>query len=115
VSRNTVHKKIADSLLRILNEILDVYGLDEIRRLRIDHFAGVFNKRLKRGGSTWSLHSWAIAIDLDPAQNRLKSSCPNAAFCADEYLPMIKAFEKEGWTSLGRAKNYDWMHFQATK
>lgn len=114
VTKTTVHKKCAESLLRILNEILDHYGLDEIQRLRIDHFGGVYNVRKKRGGSTWSSHAFAAAIDLDPANNKLRMKAPEASFSQSPYIPMIKAFESEGWTSLGRAKNYDWMHFQAT-
>ena len=32
---------------------------------------GCFNVRMKRGGNTWSLHSWGIAVDVNAAENPL--------------------------------------------
>lgn len=115
VNRMTVHKLAADSLRGIFLELLDVYGYDEIKRLGIDLFGGCYNFRKMRGGNKWSLHSWAIAIDLDPARNKLREKARTARFARPEYKKMIDIFYKHGWYSLGVEKDYDWMHFQFIK
>jgi hypothetical protein len=105
-------KDVADKFLSVFNDLLDHYGLDEIQRLGIDLYGGCFNYRKMRGGSSWSKHSWGIAIDLDPARNLLRESARTARFARQEYQPMIDIFYKHGFVSLGVEKNYDWMHFE---
>jgi len=106
------HKLIADKLKAALSEILDVYGLPKIQELGIDLFGGCFNFRAMRGGSDYSRHSWGIAIDLDPERNQLHETSKTARFARSEYKAMIDIFYKHGFFSLGREKNYDWMHFE---
>ena len=106
------HKLIADNLLAVFKEILQVYGLPKIQELGIDLFGGCFNFRKMRGGSDWSKHAFGIAIDLDPARNTLKETSKTARFARPEYKQMIDIFEKHGFLSLGRTHNYDWMHFE---
>jgi hypothetical protein len=65
-----------------------------------------------RGGTALSMHAWGIAVDLDPINNQLRWGKDRASFARPEYLPFWKIVEAHGATSLGRAKNYDWMHFQ---
>lgn len=36
-------------------------------------------------------------------------------FCKPDYINWRECWEKEGWVSLGRQRNYDWMHVQAAK
>lgn len=108
-----VHKDGHDSLKAILTEILEVYGIDEIKRLQLDDYGGCFNYRLMRGSSqTPSVHSWGLAIDIDPDRNLLRETSKTARFARPEYKKFIDIFYKHGWESLGREKNYDWMHFQ---
>ena len=65
-----------------------------------------------RGAKTWSMHAYGIAVDLDPERNQLKWGRDKAVFARPEYVPFWNIVESEGATSLGRARNYDWMHFQ---
>jgi hypothetical protein len=106
------HKLVADNFLKVFNDLLEHYGYEKIVELGIDLFGGCFNFRAMRGGSEWSTHSWGIAVDLDPERNKLRETDRTARFARAEYKPMIDIFYKHGFISLGREKNYDWMHFQ---
>ena len=116
VKRLTCNVKVAESLHSIFEQTLKVYGEKELRKLKLDVFGGCLNVRKMRGSATsWSIHSWGAAIDLDPDKNQLKWDNTKATFAKKEYEPFWKIVEGEGWVSLGRQKNYDWMHFQAAK
>jgi hypothetical protein len=112
VHKMRCHKDVADKFLKVFNEIHRAYGYAKIKELGIDLFGGCFNFRLMRGGKDWSKHSWGIAIDLDPARNKLKETSRTARFARPEYKKMIDIFYKHGFISLGVEKNYDWMHFE---
>jgi len=113
VKKATCNVKVHKSLYSIFENTLKTYGLKEIKKLRLDNFGGCLNVRKMRFGSSWSIHSWGAAIDLDPDKNQLKWGKDKATFAKKEYEPFWKIVEAEGWISLGRKKNYDWMHFQA--
>ncbi len=110
-----IHEKVADSLERILVNVHEHYGDAEIKRLRLNLYGGSYNCRKKRGGSTWSNHAWGIAIDWDPSNNRYNWGRDRAKFDDPEYDAWWRFWEEEGWLSLGRSRNFDWMHIQAAK
>jgi hypothetical protein len=112
VSTMVCHRLVADKFVAVFNDLLSHYGMAKLKELGIDLFGGCFNFRKMRGGTEWSTHSWGIAIDLDPSRNKLKETSKTARFARPEYKPMIDIFYKHGFISLGREKNYDWMHFQ---
>jgi hypothetical protein len=115
VTRMRCHKDVAKNFEAVFNDLLAHYGYEKLVELGIDLFGGCFNFRKMRGGSSYSKHSWGIAIDLDPARNTLKETSRTARFARPEYKPMIDIFYKHGFISLGREKNYDWMHFEIAK
>ena len=99
----------------VLTKVLELYGIEEIQRLGLDVWSGCVNVRKMRGGTEWSMHSWGIAVDYDDTNNQLKWGRDKARFARPEYDKWWQCWEKEGWESLGRKKNYDWMHVQAAK
>ena len=115
VQKITCHKKVAPSLLGVLEDLLEHYGLEQLQQLGIDLYGGCFNKRKMRGGAKLSTHSWGAAIDLHPSMNQLRWNHKKALFAKQDYQFLLSAFAAEGWVSLGVAKDYDWMHFQAVK
>jgi hypothetical protein len=112
VNKIRCHKLVADNFKKVFSELKSVYGYEKLKELGIDLFGGCFNFRAMRGGSDYSRHSWGIAIDLDPTRNLLKETSKTARFARPEYKNMIDIFYKHGFVSLGREKNYDWMHFE---
>jgi len=113
VKRIRCHKLEVANVEDIFFSILDAYGLEKIKALGINLFGGCFNYRAMRGGSSWSRHAWGTAIDLDPQRNQMNETKKTARFARPEYKKMIDIFEDHGWLSLGRLRNYDFMHFEA--
>ncbi|NHE57495.1 M15 family metallopeptidase [Cyclobacterium plantarum] len=111
----TCHRKVAESLLTVLENVLQVYGENDIQALHLNHFGGCYNNRLMRGGTQWSTHSWGMAVDFDPDRNRLTWGRDKAAFAHPRYDEWWRCWEEEGWVSLGRRRNFDWMHIQAAE
>jgi len=71
-------------------------------------FDGCFNIRRKKGGSTPSLHSWGIAIDVNAAWN---------GFDVKPILSVgfVKCFTDAGFDWGGTWNTPDGMHFQLKK
>lgn len=113
--RTTCHQKVADSVLRVLHKVKGIYGEENINQLRLNHFGGCYNDRPIRNGSLPSMHSWGIALDFDPEHNQLHWGRDRAAFAHPDYYDWWGCWEEEGWISLGRKRNFDWMHVQAAR
>lgn len=109
------HEKVHDSLQRVLVKVFEAYGPDAIKTLNLDLWGGCLNVRKMRGGARYSMHSWGIAVDYDPDHNRYRWGADRAAFSRPEYDEWWRCWESEGWVSLGRLRNFDWMHIQAAK
>ena len=112
VARTRCHRKVAASLLRVLKAIQWRFAdapdiVDEA-----SDYSGCFNFRTKRGGTSWSLHSFGAAIDLDADDNTFRNSWPMKA---DMPLEIMEEFAREGWKSGGAFWGYDAMHFEATR
>jgi len=131
VKRISCHKLVVEDIINVFEDIESHYGYDRLKELGIDLYGGMFMYRPKRGkeksyiaaiekkdyvlaSKYLSTHSWGTSIDLDPARNLLWETSGTARFARDEYSVMIDIFECYGFESLGRKKNYDWMHFQKT-
>jgi hypothetical protein len=112
IHRVSCHEKVATPLRRIWQLTLDHYGYEKVVALRLDRFGGCLYVRPMRGSTRPSMHSWGIAWDVDPSRNQLKWGRDRAALDDLEYDAFWSFVEAEGATSLGRARNYDWMHFQ---
>jgi len=108
----TCHRKIVDPLRSIFERALGHYGMDGIRALGLDLFGGCYSNRPMRGGHRLSVHAFAAAVDIDPARNRLRMDHNSARLAQPDAEEWWKIVESTGATSLGRAKDYDWMHFQ---
>lgn len=106
------HRKVAESLLRVLTNIGSCFTKEYIASHHLDQCGGCYNFRLIRGGNSLSLHSYGAAIDLAPLQNLL-------GVAYDEpkgMMPMgvVHLFKQEGWVWGGLWKRGDAQHFQAT-
>lgn len=112
VARFRCHKKVADSLSRILHQLRDLYGSNTKIMDPVSDYGGCFNFRPKRGGNSWSLHAWGAAIDLDADDNTFRDPWPQKS---DMPFEVMEVFAREGWVCAGGEWGYDAMHFQATR
>lgn len=106
-----IHRRCADSLARVLDDIWNTCGRSqaEIDRIGMSVYGGSFNPRPGRGLKTWSMHAYGCAVDFDPARNGLGDATP----AMDRRV--IEAFEREGWEWGGHWSRPDGMHFQAAR
>jgi hypothetical protein len=111
VTKTRVHRKCADSLLRILTQIGNRFSGNEEIIEEAEDYGGIYNFRPKRGGTSWSLHAFGAAIDLDADDNTFRASWP---MVADMPLEIMECFAREGWKSAGAFWGYDAMHHEAT-
>jgi len=112
VKKITVHEKLVIPIMGALADVLKAYGPEQIRKLKLDRFDGCINVRKKRGGGSWSVHAYAAALDFCAAENALHMDHTQALFAKAEYEAWWRAWERQGAISLGRERDFDWMHIQ---
>ena len=97
------NKDLKEPLLKAFRNLID-----RDLACHIMTWDGCFNIRLKRGGSTYSLHSWAIAIDINAAWN---------GFGDRPQMPkeVVKCFTDAGFEWGGTWSKPDGMHFPLTR
>lgn len=110
-----VHRLIKDNVLRIFEKTLKHYGIDAIKRLKLDIYDGSFSNRSVRSGSLKSMHAWGIAIDMCASHNGNSVSRPKALFSGAEYVDFWNIVRSEGGYSMGEICDRDYMHFQFAK
>ena len=94
------NKDLVQPLQDAFHNIIDRGLTDQVKT-----WDGCFNIRLKRGGASPSLHSWAIAIDINAAWNRLGHQPQMSA-------ELVKCFTDAGFDWGGIWTRPDGMHFQ---
>lgn len=109
------HEKVSASIKRVLRGVSLHYSLPRVRELGLDIWGGCYNLRRMTGGKRLSLHSWGIAIDWDPENNQYNQTSVTATLAQPEYEKWWEIWEDEGWVSLGRERDLDWMHVQAAR
>lgn len=112
IDRFSAHESVVDSIERVMERAADHYGLEQIEELGLNRYGGCLNIRKKRGGSSYSTHSWGVAIDWFPSVNRLRETHKTARFAQNQYKKWLDLWEEEGFMSLGRCYDFDWMHVQ---
>ena len=106
-----VHKKVKSRVEAIFSQTAAHYSAAEIKELGLNKYSGCYCKRKTTGGSSYSIHSWGVAIDIDAGRNPMKSNGkePLATQKARKFWEIVEA---NGGHSMGRNFGYDWMHFQ---
>lgn len=66
-----LHRKIKNATMLAMTEVWDEVGRGQkaIDKIGLGTFGGCFNIRKIAGSDNWSNHSWACALDFDPAHN----------------------------------------------
>lgn len=113
-----VHEKVAAPLRRVAARIDALLRNDPSLGQFFHALGGTFNWRTIAGSDRLSMHSWAIAIDLDVGtsfywRNELGHGS-EASLKWKNRLPqsIVDAFEAEGFIWGGRWYHYDTMHFE---
>jgi hypothetical protein len=98
-----MNKDMVEPLKKAFGNLISRGFVEELKT-----WDGCFNIRKKRGGSTMSLHSWAIAVDVNAFENGFgKEPKLSSGF--------VKCFTDAGFDWGGTWKKKDGMHFQLSK
>lgn len=115
INKFSCHELVHDAFLGMFQDTLKHYGINAVKVMGLDLFGGCLNYREKRGGKSLSLHSWGIALDLDPARNQFRATEKTANMATPQFDAFWQIVESRGLVSLGRERNFDWMHIQAAR
>lgn len=98
------NKYIVPGVIDAFNEILDIYGIDFIRKNNLDWYGGCYEDRKSRGSGRLSVHSWGMAVDYLPQLGKFNSP---------SLIPyhIVRAFTNRGFNWGGDWNNPDGMHF----
>jgi hypothetical protein len=102
--------------------LIDAYGASDDRSMAADN-TSAFNCRRAAGSTSWSMHAYGRAIDINPRENPMilggKTYPPNAkrsgrgVIRADSVV--VRAFTRVGWVWGGRwTSPRDYQHFSAS-
>lgn len=110
------NKLCAESLERVLVDVRNAYhGGPSLSSLGLDQYSGGFVIRPMKSSSKLSMHAYGIAHDFDSQHNQFRWTQAQARFARPEYELWWKCWEDEGWVSLGRERDFDFMHCQAAR
>lgn len=112
ISRIRCHRKIAEDVRQVFEEVLRHYGLKRIHELGLDKYSGCYNNRSTVSGKSKSMHAWGIALDFAAETNAYSMKEGKATLSKPECEEWWRIWERHGAVSLGRQRNYDWMHVQ---
>ena len=100
------HPIIVDPALEAFQEILDIYGLDFIRKNNLDWYGGCYESRKSRGSDRISVHAWGMAVDYLPQLGKFNSP---------SLIPyhIVRAFKNRGFEWGGDWESQDGMHFSS--
>jgi poly-gamma-glutamate synthesis protein (capsule biosynthesis protein) len=138
--RLIIHRSQAHKVVRVMHKLwradypirrmrlVDAYGASDRRSMRADN-TSAFNCRYVAGTSSWSMHAYGKAIDLNPVENPYVSgshvSPKNGAKYADRCChpaiihpddEVVRAFASVGWGWGGSwsGGTKDYQHFSTT-
>jgi len=111
------HERVKDVFEKLFVGITKLYTMEQIEQYGLDQFGGCLNVREMKGsnGQRWSTHSWGIAIDIDPLNNRYKWDSKSAMLASPELSSFRDLVTSLGLKMAGEELDRDWMHIQAAE
>ena len=110
-----VHRKIEAPLRRVAARVDAAIRRDRTLARFFESPGGTFNWRRIAGSDQLSMHSWAIAIDLDTKRaSYWRNERRDRPLAWKNGYPqaIVDAFEAEGFVWGGRGYHFDTMHFE---
>lgn len=107
------HEPCADSLPRVFERLAAAFPDKGARHeAGLLTFDGLYHPgKMRDSSSAWSIHAWAIAIDLSPSRNGDKTRWPSNATMPIEGMEFLA---QEGWTPAGALWSRDAAYSQVT-